>query len=202
MKKSIKKIVENILKVDLSNLKFMDIPVGAVSYEVRSGLKKDNEEKVYLANGHTEYLVSERQLAAAYIAESAEAFKGLTYSHELNDRPGISHLQTLLREVEDSGKPIGTIRLVCIGQVSKLNRDVKEEAPIYRRFCYTGNSKYQEEMEAIREEKHEDEYFESPAFGIRYNAIMKALHSSPVEEGRAIPKNEEKVPIFVLTLEN
>ena len=57
-------------------------------------------------------------------------------------------------------------------------------------------------MTTLREEKHDENYYESVEFGIRYNLIIKALHASDVEEGKAIPKNEEKVPIFTLSLDN
>ena len=194
-----KSIIASILGIDLTNLKYMDVPVGERVYGIRAGQRADNEEKIYLAAGYSEYVVSERQLAAAYIADSPKVVQGLKFSSELAGVDGVTFLQYKLRDLEERSSMPEEIKLQCIGRLSRLNYDSHVVGePVYKKFCYFGHSGYQKAMEDLRNEKHDEAYYGSQTFVIRYKTIMRELHASGVTEGMGLEKNEEKVPIFIL----
>lgn len=195
--KTIESIITAILTVSIGNFRFRDIPVGLGVYNVRGGLRAENEKNIYLVDGTKEFQVSEKQLASAWIVPDAKVVKATKYLHEMENCKGSEMLQPVLHKMKEDGKTPSNLLLVCVHTVAKLNREVASDVPVYKPSCYTGHKEYESEMRAIRAEKDE-EYFSSKEFGFKFSELIRALHGTAVIPEKAIAKNEEKVPIFTL----
>lgn len=195
MKTNFKSLLSTIMELQLGYRRVNDLEVGKGVYHLEIVKFNDDERVCLVGDDKVQYPVSVAQLASLRCTEDMKSVKAEWLDDFHKDPNGMTFQAFAAKETADLENMIFKV----VGQLKIRNHSVNEEnVPVYQDRYYTGSNEYIREIRNLLKGK-ERSFFATPEYRYGVRELRDRLYQTSVREGKDVPENVVKLPIFTVT---
>lgn len=184
-----------VMELQLGYRRVNDLEVGKGVYHLEIVKFNDDDRICLVGIDNVQYPVSVAQLASLRCTDDIKSLKAEWLDDFHKDAAGKT-FQQVAAEYDD----LSILQFKIVGQLKIRNHSVnKEDVPVYQDRYYTGSNEY---IRAIRNllKGKDRSFFATPEYRYGVRELRDLLYQTPVREGKDVPENVVKLPIFSVTM--
>ena len=196
MKTNFKSLLSTICALQLGFRRINDLEVGTGSYHLEIINHEPEDRFALVGEDKVMYSVSIVQLASMRCTEDMRSVKATWLDDFHKDLNGFTFQELVSKNSETD---LETMQFSVVGQLKIRNHSVnKEDVPVYQDRYYTGSNDYIRGIRNLLKGKDRS-FFATPEYRYGVRDLRDLLYQTPVREGKDVPENVVKLPIFRVT---
>ena len=196
MKTNFKSLLSSVMDFQLGYRRVNDLQVGTGSFHLEIVKFNEDERVCLVGEDKVQYQLSIGQLASLRCTSDIKAVKAI-WLDDFHKDPAGKTFQSVA--AEDPKMDFEVLNFTVVGQLKIRNHSVNaEDVPVYQDRYNTGSNEYIREIRNLLKGKDRS-FFATPEYRYAVRDLRDRLYQTPVREGKDVPENIVKLPIFSVT---